>query len=144
MQTNRTVHDLLTEARSWIGTPYQHQATTKGAGCDCLGLIRGLYRYLYSEEPETPPPYAPEWGEVSAHDPLWQAASTYLTPAPQEAEPGQVLLFRWTPHSPCKHLGLLSAHNRFIHAYEPVGVVESPLVPLWRKRIAGRFHILSP
>ena len=35
---------ILTEARDWIGTPYQHQASLKGAGCDCLGLVRGVWR----------------------------------------------------------------------------------------------------
>ena len=25
---------ILSEARSWIGTPYHHQMSVKGAGCD--------------------------------------------------------------------------------------------------------------
>ena len=51
-------HAILTEARSWIGTPYQHQASAKGAGCDCLGLVRGVWRALWGDEPEiAPPPY---------------------------------------------------------------------------------------
>lgn len=50
-------------ARAWLGTPYVHQASAKGAGTDCLGLIRGLYRELYGQEPETPPPYTPNWNE---------------------------------------------------------------------------------
>ena len=28
----------------WIGTPYRHQASLKGVGCDCLGLVRGVWR----------------------------------------------------------------------------------------------------
>ena len=28
---------VVAEARSWIGTPYVHQAARKGAGTDCLG-----------------------------------------------------------------------------------------------------------
>ena len=35
---------IVTEARRWIGTPYRHQAATRGAGTDCLGLIRGVWR----------------------------------------------------------------------------------------------------
>ena len=34
----------LAEARRWIGTPYQHQASVLGAGCDCLGVLRGVWR----------------------------------------------------------------------------------------------------
>ena len=29
---------ILAEARDWIGTPYVHQASAKGAGCDCTDL----------------------------------------------------------------------------------------------------------
>jgi NlpC/P60 family putative phage cell wall peptidase len=38
---------ILEEARSWIGTPYQHQASLKGVGCDCIGLVRGVWRAVY-------------------------------------------------------------------------------------------------
>ena len=37
---------VIAEARSWIGTPYRHQASLKGVGCDCLGLVRGVWRAL--------------------------------------------------------------------------------------------------
>ena len=47
---------ILTEARSWIGTPYRHQASLKGIGCDCLGLLRGVWRGVMGEEPELPQP----------------------------------------------------------------------------------------
>ena len=52
---------IIAEARGWIGTPYCHQASLKGAGCDCLGLIRGVWRALYGAEPEAPGPYSPNW-----------------------------------------------------------------------------------
>ena len=43
---------IVEEARAWIGTPYRHQASLKGVGCDCLGLIRGVWRAVMGEEPE--------------------------------------------------------------------------------------------
>ena len=46
-------------ARGWIGTPYRHQASLKGVGCDCLGLVRGVWREVMGEEPEAPPAYRP-------------------------------------------------------------------------------------
>ena len=33
---------IVRAARGWIGTPYVHQASVRGAGCDCLGLLRGV------------------------------------------------------------------------------------------------------
>ena len=35
---------IVAEARAWIGTRYCHQASVKGVGCDCLGLVRGVWR----------------------------------------------------------------------------------------------------
>ena len=46
---------IVREARTWLGTPYLHQASVRGAGCDCLGLVRGVWRALYGREPEAVP-----------------------------------------------------------------------------------------
>ena len=55
---------IIAEARSWIGMPYRHQGSLKGIGCDCLGLVRGVWRALYGPEPEPTPGYAPDWAEA--------------------------------------------------------------------------------
>ncbi len=52
-----TKDEIVAAARGWIGTPYRHQGQVKGVGCDCLGLVRGVWRDLYGAEPEAPPPY---------------------------------------------------------------------------------------
>ncbi len=130
----------LAEARTWIGTPYRHQASRKGVGCDCLGLIRGIWRELYGHEPEAPGAYAADWAEFSPTDRLMDAAGRHCMPREVAgAMPGDILVFRWAPGSPSKHLGILSGDGRFIHAYSGQGVVESALVPQWRRRIAGVF-----
>jgi NlpC/P60 family putative phage cell wall peptidase len=49
---------IIAEARAWIGTPYHHQAARKGVGCDCLGLVRGVWRATYGADPEHPPAYS--------------------------------------------------------------------------------------
>ena len=70
-QTSRAV---IAAARRWLGTPYRHQASTMGAGCDCLGLIRGVWREVLGPEPELPPAYSQMWGELGQDELLWQAA----------------------------------------------------------------------
>lgn len=35
---------IIKEAISWLGTPYHHMASVKGAGVDCLTLIIACYR----------------------------------------------------------------------------------------------------
>jgi NlpC/P60 family putative phage cell wall peptidase len=131
---------LVAAARAWIGTPYRHQASLKGAGCDCLGLVRGLWREFYGDEPEPVPPYAPDWAEASRLEAMIDAGRRHLVAVPVEARrPGDVILFRWRPDLPAKHAGLLSAPDRFVHAYEGAAVVESPLGPWWRRRLAAVF-----
>ena len=134
--------DINTEAvvlaRHWLGTPYRHQGATRGAGCDCLGLIRGIWRSLYGSEPEPVPPYTRDWAERGTEERLWRAALRHMRPV-QDAAPGQVILFRMHGGAVAKHLGLQSSAFRFIHAYSGHGVVESALTPAWQRRIVARF-----
>jgi NlpC/P60 family putative phage cell wall peptidase len=132
-------------ARGWLGTPYLHQHATKGAGCDCLGLLRGVWLELYGSAPEAVPAYSADWSEASREERLWEAAKRHLVPQsgllPQD--PGEVLLFRMRAGAVAKHLGVLArvgAEPTFIHAYSGHGVVESPLSAPWRRRIVARFH----
>ena len=90
-----TRDEIVRAARRYIGTPYHHQAALAGAGCDCLGLIRGVWRDLYGAEPETPPPYRPDWGETGAVEHMLAAARRHLVPvAVAEADAGDVMIFR--------------------------------------------------
>ena len=98
---------LLHAARGWIGTPYVHQAAAKGAGCDCLGLIRGLWRERMGAEPEAVPPYSMDWSEPQGEEQLWAAALRHMAVKNSGAPaPGDVLLFRMRHGAVAKHLGL--------------------------------------
>jgi len=126
---------ILTTAKDWIDTPYQHQASIKGAGCDCLGLIRGIWREIYGREPLPMPAYTPDWAEALGEETLLGAAKQCLTPVANDAiRPADILLFRMAPNVPCKHIAILSAEDRIIHAYWGRAVVESYLVPYWTRR----------
>ncbi|SLN21743.1 hypothetical protein PSA7680_00823 [Pseudoruegeria aquimaris] len=134
---------VVAEARRWLGTPYVHQASCRGAGTDCLGLLRGVWRALRGPEPLPIPPYTADWNEAARREALWEAAEALLRPKPAEAAaPGDVLLFRMTSGGVAKHLGIQSEVTpapRFIHAYTGHGVVESPLSTPWARRIVARF-----
>lgn len=131
------------EARTWIGTPYVHQASCRGAGADCLGLIRGVWRALHGAEPERPPAYTMDWSEAGGDERLWRAALRHLDPRALDGEAvGDVVLFRMRAGAVAKHLGIQSAigpGRAFIHAYSGHGVVESPLSDPWQRRIVARF-----
>ena len=130
------------EARRWIGTPYLHQASRHGVGCDCLGLLRGVWRALYGEEPEAVPPYTPDWSEPQGEERLLAAALRHLAPATGPLAAGDVLLFRLRQGSVAKHLGIAALAPegpQVIHAYTGHGVIETPLSAPWARRIAARF-----
>jgi hypothetical protein len=40
---------VIAEARSWLGTPWHHQASLKGVGRDCIGFVRGVALPFVSE-----------------------------------------------------------------------------------------------
>lgn len=126
-------------ARVWIGTPYRHQASCRGSGCDCLGLLRGVWRELYGHEPEVVPAYTRDWSEPGGEERLWQAACRHLVPAAGGLAVGQVLLFRMRDGAVAKHLGIATGQDSFIHAYSGHGVVESALTVPWRRRVVARF-----
>ncbi|MDX3810210.1 MAG: peptidase P60, partial [Bosea sp. (in: a-proteobacteria)] len=71
---------IVAAAREWLGTPYHHQASLRGVGCDCLGLVRGLWREFHGQEPEALPPYSPNWAESLGQETLALAALRHLTP----------------------------------------------------------------
>ncbi|HEX2217013.1 MAG TPA: peptidase P60 [Xanthobacteraceae bacterium] len=132
---------IVAEARAWIGTPYRHQASLKGIGCDCLGLVRGVWRALYGEEPEAVPPYAPDWAEAASGEPLAEAALRHL--AAIECEhfvAGDLRLFRWRRGLPAKHAAISTARDRMVHAHDGAAVAEVAIAPWWRRRLAYAFR----
>ncbi len=113
---------IVSEARSWVGTPYHHQADVKGAGVDCGMLLVRVFVDSGMCEPFDPRPYADDWY-------LHRAEEKYLgfvfdrTRQVQDAQPGDVIVFKY---GRCySHGGIVIARNplRIVHAYQPARVV---------------------
>jgi NlpC/P60 family putative phage cell wall peptidase len=136
---------IVAEARTWIDTPYVHQASLKGAGCDCLGLVRGVWREVMGSEPEAPPPYSRDWAERSGRETLRDAAERHLVRIePTEARERDVLLFAFNRRAPAKHCAILTApiespDPRMIHAHDRLPADEVAVVPWWRRRARYAF-----
>jgi NlpC/P60 family putative phage cell wall peptidase len=132
---------IIAEARSWIGTPYRHQASLKGVGCDCLGLVRGVWRSLLGAEPRQAPPYSRDWAEAAGEETLAQAARAHLSEiAPSEFALGDVLLFRYRERYPAKHAAIVTAPDTMVHAHDGAAVAEVAIAPWWRRRLAYAFR----
>lgn len=154
--------DIVALARAWLGTPYRHQASLKGVGCDCLGLVRGIYAEAYGRPAETPPPYSRDWAEAARRETMIEAAERHLIRIDvSSATAGDVVIFRLRTGAMAKHCGVLSlsgapgvrpavAHlavgpeesiqARMIHAMEGAPVCEVRLSPWWQRRIAAAFR----
>jgi NlpC/P60 family putative phage cell wall peptidase len=137
---------IVKASRRWIGTPYHDQASVCGVGCDCLGLLRGVWRDVVGPEPMPVPPYSRDWGEAGPVEVLAEAARAAMVELDvADARSGDVILFHMRAGAIAKHLGILTGQDRcarshFIHAYERTGVIEEYLAPAWQRRIAFAFR----
>lgn len=97
---------IVGEALTWLGTPYRHQGSRRGVGCDCLGLVRGVWRAVYGSEAETPGAYSMDWAEAGGGEPLLEAARRHCVAVDRQPQRGDLILFRWRDGLPAKHAGI--------------------------------------
>lgn len=113
---------VVAEARSWISTPYHHQAKIKGAGVDCATLLACVFENVGLVSPVEIPNYSPQWF-------MHQEAELYMERVLQHAKetttplPGDVALWK---------IGRCFAHGAIIvdpgwpciiHAFKAAGFV---------------------
>lgn len=131
---------VVAAAQGWLGTPYRHRASTPGAGCDCLGLLRGVWRTLYGSEPVAVPAYRADRRGDDDPEALRLAAERFLVIDQGQVAAGQVVLFRLGGLVEPRHCGIMVSPSRFIHAQEHLGVVEANLTAGWARRVSGLYR----
>lgn len=141
-----TQQQIVDTARTWLGTPFHHQARVKGVGCDCLGLVVGVVDELglkdkngqnlasydesaYSREPD------------GAY--LKQKLTDLLEEVPvAQAQAGDLALFSVRDNP--QHLAILTDYEGglgMIHAYAPARkLVEHRLDSDWNSRLVKVFR----
>ena len=134
---------IITEARSWIGTRFHHQGRCKKTnmhkgGVDCIGLIVGVAQAVgFTVKDETDYSRQPQGSRLK------DAMHTYLNPIPlSEVRAGDVLLFTFEKDP--QHVGIVSELSGgelgLIHAYrEASAVVEHRLDDHWWKKATHAF-----
>lgn len=104
---------VIWHALRWLGTPWAPRQACRGAGADCVGLVRGVWRELTGGTVAVPG-WRDDW-PVSAGDPLLAALRHYARPVPvTAARPGHIALFRRDRRA--VHLGILFGDGQFIEA----------------------------
>lgn len=136
---------VIVEARTWLGTRWQHQACAKGAGVDCIHFVAGVARALgiaAAEEFFRTPAYH-SYGRAPDREMLLGACDRLLERIPLGTEaPGDVLVIRIANHP--VHFGLLSGVNplRMIHAWLGAQcVVEHGLDAKWQRRVMRAYRL---
>jgi NlpC/P60 family putative phage cell wall peptidase len=135
---------IAIEAREWIGTPYKHQASKKGVGCDCIGLVSGVGRALGFEDAAKFAADTRFRGYSKTPDArmLMQAVAEYLEPVPLlKVLVGDILLMRFKDDP--QHFALLVDRDGLgyiVHSYaQAKKVVENRVDEKWQDRIVGAF-----
>lgn len=125
---------MVTEAKTWQGTPWSHQASLKGVGTDCIGFVGGVARALGipgGKEWATDPEIA-GYGRLPDPVMLTKACDKYMDRIPVEsAGLGDVLVMRASNVQQPTHFAIVSRldptyilHSRLKHK-----VTENRLAP---------------
>lgn len=119
---------IVAEASTWIGTPFQHAQHCKRKGCDCIGLIIGVFQQLGCLAPDyIAPRYSQQWHAHKNEELLMRyALDAGFTVKNADPEPGDVLIFKYG--RVCSHSGIYMGNDSFVHAYFALHrVVQQPL-----------------
>lgn len=133
----------MAEAREWIGTPVRWEASVKGVGCDCRGLVSGVARALGWAEGD-----AFEAGVAgyarNIREAELLAGLDRLFDRVSEPQAGDILAFR-IKHK-VQHLAICAGGGRMIHAYltTPSQVVDVSIGEYWQRRLAGVWRWRAP
>ena len=129
MPMNEITARVLAEARSWLGTPWHHQARVRGVGVDCGGLVIGAFKAAGILPADYDAGY---YGRHPDIERLVGALSEYALEA-QDIRPGDVLLF--TIVGSPRHLAIATDRG-MIHAWQGMkAVVEHGIDRRWRRRL---------
>lgn len=123
MAMNSFVTQILSEAETYLGTPYRFGGSTR-SGIDCSAFVQSVFQMFNHELPRVSAAQAKEGRVVSK----------------EEVRAGDLVFFATTGGSRVSHVGIV--HNvsdegeiEFIHASSSQGVTVSPLSQAyWSKR----------
>jgi NlpC/P60 family putative phage cell wall peptidase len=132
--------ELVAEGRSWLRTPFRHQARVKGAGVDCANLIIAVGEVcgVLALDPNLWRRYE-GYGRLPNPRRMREALATFLhSIAAGDAGDGDVAWLQWRKDLPM-HLAIAATFDgrrTIIHAYAGVKeVVEHGLTAEWENRI---------
>jgi NlpC/P60 family putative phage cell wall peptidase len=127
---------VVAHARAWVGTPFVVQGDLRGAGADCIGLVRGLWHELAATRVPAPP-WRRDWACVRA-EPILDGLARHVVQVPvAQARPGHIVTWRIGAKR-AAHVAILTDIGA-IHAWEVGGVKET--APLYGREITSAWAL---
>lgn len=136
-----TSKHVAEEGRTWLGTPWRHQAMLKGIGVDCVGLLAGIAKNLnlFDASLLMRDPILRGYGREPDPRALALACETYLEQTDRRFLLGRIVFLRVPRGSYPQHFGLISREDPpcLIHATaaHPRAVTENRLDRAWAGRV---------
>lgn len=112
---------VVAEARTWLGTPYHHEACVKGAGVDCGMLLRAVYiatGVMPKFEVES---YPRDWHLHRGEERYLSYVLQYADEIDSPPLPGDLVVWRFGRSF--AHGAIAVQWPSIIHAYIDLGVV---------------------
>ena len=135
---------VISEARTWMHTPFHHQSRKKGSrgGVDCLGLVWGVGENTKVMDPISDTDAAPFWryyGRRPNPPKMRECLSKFLVELPKDIIPlpGDIAWMHWGNQMPI-HMALIgetAGRDTLIHSVWNMGVMEHTLAPEYRRRV---------
>lgn len=140
--------EIISTARSYVGTPFQDKGRRAGQGMDCVGLVLCVAHDLNAVDkngtPFTRTMYNDYSGQPSGNYVHLTCIKHLDVKAVTNMKPGDVVTMA-LPSAPC-HVGFVGDSPdgmTIIHAYNGGGkkCMEHVISPEWKRRIVGCFGV---
>lgn len=111
---------IVSETKTWLGTPWHHAARVKGAGVDCAMLIREVFVQVGLSPAFATWIYPEQWALHRGEEQFLQTLERFGRQT-TETLPGNVIVFKF---GRCySHGGIIIEWPLIIHAFKPVRAV---------------------
>jgi cell wall-associated NlpC family hydrolase len=129
---------VITEAKSWLGTPYHHRSRLRGVGVDCGTFCIEVYGRVGLLQVALPE-YSEDWMKHRTDPILMRVIREYFDPV-LAPETGDLALFKIGRE--VSHATIILDWPSVIHCSRPSGVITANAVrdiDIDRHRFAGYF-----
>lgn len=110
---------VVAEARTWLLTPYHHQARVKGVGVDCATILLEVFSAVGLAE-NAWPEYSPTW-HLHRGEELYLEWMEKYTHEVESPDIGDIIVWKW---GRCfSHGTIYIGGGQVIHSYLGIGCV---------------------